>query len=177
MEEKLGKSEAAAEYYRLATLGAMEVAGMMYYYDQPADMILYQGWAKEKLGEKKEANARFYRLIDFGEHHIRDIFRMDYFAVSMPDFTIFDEDMTRKNEAHCWYVMGLGKLGLGRNEDFDEDMTRKNEAHCWYVMGLGKLGLGRNEEAAEDLKKVLELDPSHQNAMLYLKMAEYGVRN
>ena len=148
VEEKLGKSEAAAEYYRLATLGAMEVAGMMYYYDQPADMILYQGWAKEKLGEKKEANARFYRLIDFGEHHIRDIFRMDYFAVSMPDFTIFDEDMTRRNEAHCWYVMGLGKLGLGRNE-----------------------------EAAEDFKKVLELDPSHQNAMLYLKMTECGVRN
>ena len=90
-----------------------------------------------------------HRLITTYElYHIRDIFRMDYFAVSMPDFTIFDEDMTRKNEAHCWYVMGLGKLGLGRNE-----------------------------EAAEDFKKVLELDPSHQNAMLYLKMTEYGARN
>ena len=32
-------------------------------------------------------------------------------------------------------------------------------------------------QAAEDFKKVLELDPSHQNAMLYLKMTECGVRN
>ena len=141
--EMLGDAEAAKRCFTLATEGAMEVAGMMYYYDQPADMILYQGLAKEKLGEHKEANARFYRLVDFGEHHVRDSFKMDYFAVSMPDFMIFDEDMTKKNEAHCYYVMGLGKLGLG---------------NC--------------EAAAEDFRKVLSIDPAHQNAMRYLRMAE-----
>ena len=141
--ERLGNAEEARECYERATEGAMEVAGMMYYYDQPADMILYQGRAKEKLGDRKAANARFYRLIDFGEHHIRDSFKMDYFAVSMPDFMIFDEDMNKKNEAHCRYVMGLGKLGLGRRAG-----------------------------AAEDFRKVLEIDGSHQNAMIYLKMAE-----
>ncbi|MDO5702269.1 MAG: DUF5107 domain-containing protein, partial [Lachnospiraceae bacterium] len=143
INEKLGAAEEAEKCYGLATLGAMEVAGMMYYYDQPADMILYQGWAKEKLGSLKEANTRFYRLLDYGEHHVRDIFKMDYFAVSMPDFMIFDEDMTKKNEAHCWYVMGLGKLGLGRKE-----------------------------EAAEDFRRVLSIDPGHLSAMIYLKMAE-----
>ena len=143
VHEKLGEDEEARKCYLSATEGAMEVAGMMYYYDQPADMILYQGLAKEKLGDRKAANSRFYRLIDFGEHHVRDIFKMDYFAVSMPDFMIFDEDMTKKNEAHCYYVMGLGKLGLKR-----------------YA------------EAAEDFRKVLSMDPAHQNAMLYLRMAE-----
>ena len=139
--EKLGEPEKATECYQKATLGAMEPAGMMYYYDQPADMILYQGWAKQKLGCDGEANARFYRLLDYGEQHVRDVFKMDYFAVSMPDIT-----------------------------SFDEDMTAKNQVHCWYLMGLGYLGLGQKDKAAEAFKKVLALDGNHQNAAIYLEM-------
>ena len=142
-EKMLGDHKAARENFKKATLGAMEPAGMMYYYDQPADMILYQGLAKEELGSHMEANARFYKLLDYGEHHFYDVFQMDYFAVSMPDFAIFEEDMNEKNRAHCYYLMGLGKLGLGEKK-----------------------------QAAEYFKKVLKIDPAHQNAGIYLKMAE-----
>ncbi len=142
-EKGKGITPKAKKCYEKAVLGAMEVAGMMYYYDQPADMILYQGLAKRKLGLLKEANARFYKLIDYGEHHLNDKFKMDYFAVSMPDMTVFDADMDEKNMAHCYYLMGLGKLGLGRKTD-----------------------------AAEDFKKVLAIDMNHQNAGIYLKMCE-----
>ncbi|MGN1022593.1 MAG: DUF5107 domain-containing protein [Lachnospiraceae bacterium] len=141
--ERQGRMDEARKAYQLATLGAAEPAGMLYYYDQPADMILYQGLAREKLGEKKEANARFYKLIDYGEQHIFDRFVMDYFAVSMPDMTMFDADMDEKNRAHCRYLMGLGKLGLGKKE-----------------------------EAAEDFKKVISLDRNHQNAKDYLRMIQ-----
>ena len=116
---------------------------MMYYYDQPADMILYQGLAKQKLGENNAANARFYKMIDYGEQHIRDVFKMDYFAVSMPDFAIFKEDMDAKNRAHCCYLIGLGKLGLGDHKG-----------------------------ASENFRKALAIEPDHQNAAIYLKMTE-----
>ncbi|MCR5106811.1 MAG: DUF5107 domain-containing protein [Lachnospiraceae bacterium] len=139
----LGDNERAIDSYKKATLGAMEVAGMMYYYDQPADMILYQGLAKERLGDIKAANARYYKLLDFGEMHLEDEFEMDYFAVSMPDMSVFDADMTRKNRAHCYYVMGLACIGLKR---------------------------GR--EAVENLERVLCIDSDHQNAGIYLKMAK-----
>ncbi|MCR4908123.1 MAG: DUF5107 domain-containing protein [Lachnospiraceae bacterium] len=139
--EMQGEKEKAAECFEKATLGAMEPAGMMYYYDQPADMILYQGFAKEKLGDKPQANARFYKLLDYGEHHVFDLFKMDYFAVSMPDMSVFDADMTEKTRAHCYYLMGLGKLGLGRKED-----------------------------AAADFDTVLSIDRNHLNAVIYRKM-------
>ena len=115
---------------------------MMYYYDQPADMILYQGLAKEKLGDYNAANARFYRLLDYGEQHLRDEFKMDYFAVSMPDMSVFDADMNKKNEIHCYYLMGLGYLGLGNKE-----------------------------ESQKYFEKAFSLDNTHQNARIYLKMA------
>lgn len=141
VHQQLGEDEEAKACFRKATLGDMEPAGMLYYYDQPADMILYQGLAFEKLGDQRQANTRFYKLIDYGERHIRDSFKMDYFAVSMPDFAIFDDDMDRKNVVHCYYLMGLGKLGLKRTE----------EAHA-------------------DFEKALKLDPNHQNAAIYLKL-------
>lgn len=139
--ERLGEKEKAGECYEKATLGAMEPAGMLYYYDQPADMILYQGLAGEKLGRQIEANTRFYKLVDYGEKHIRDDVKLDYFAVSLPDFLIFDEDLNKRNQAHCYYLMGLGMLGLKKDE-----------------------------EAKENFEKAVGLDPSHQNAALYLRM-------
>lgn len=95
----------------------------MYYNDQPAEMILYQGLAWNRLFEGAKAKARFYRLVDYGEKHLYDDVRVDYFAVSLPDFLIFDEDCTKKNRAHCYYLMGLGNLGLGDREKAEKFFT------------------------------------------------------
>lgn len=114
--EAQGRAEEAAECYRTATTGTDEPAGAMYYNDQPADMILYQGLAYLKLGKVREARSRFYRLIDYGEQHLEDKVKIEYFAVSLPEFLIFDEDYTARNRAHCYYLMALGNIGLGERE-------------------------------------------------------------
>lgn len=121
-EEKLGNEAAAKEAFRAATMGTDEPAGMMYYNDQPADMILYQGLACRKLGEKGGANRRFYRLIDYGERHIRDEVKIGYFAVSLPDFLTFEDDLTVRNEAHCDFLMAMGHAGVGNEKKAGEFM-------------------------------------------------------
>lgn len=138
--EAMGEEEKAKEQYRLASTGSNEVAGMMYYNDQPADMILYQGLALHRLGEKAAGNARLYKLIDFGEQHMENKVTIDYFAVSLPDLMIYQEDFCMKNKAHCYYIIGLGRLGLG-----DRDKAR------------------------EAFEQTLELDPSHTNCRILLK--------
>ncbi|MDE7342129.1 MAG: DUF5107 domain-containing protein [Lachnospiraceae bacterium] len=117
--EAQGRVEEAEECYRKATVGTDEPAGAMYYNDQPADMILYQGLAYQKLGKVKEARSRFYRLIDYGERHLEDQVKIEYFAVSLPEFLIFDEDYTARNRAHCYYLMALGNIGLGEQKKAD----------------------------------------------------------
>lgn len=111
--EGQGREDEAKECFENATLGTDEPAGAMYYNDQPADMILYQGLSYLKLGRVREARARFYRLIDYGERHLEDRVKIQYFAVSLPEFLIFDEDYTLRNRAHCYYLMALGNMGLG----------------------------------------------------------------
>lgn len=114
--EAQGREQEAAENFARATEGTDEPAGAMYYNDQPADMILYQGLAFRKLGKTARAKSRFYRLIDYGEQHLEDEVKIEYFAVSLPEFLIFDEDYTRRNRAHCCYLMALGNMGLGEEE-------------------------------------------------------------
>ncbi len=111
--EGQGRAAEAEECFRNAVLGTDEPAGAMYYNDQPADMILYQGLSNLKLGMLGEAKARFYRLIDYGERHLDDKAKIQYFAVSLPEFLIFDQDYTVRNRAHCYYLMALGHMGLG----------------------------------------------------------------
>lgn len=55
----------------------------------------HRNWASEPVA----TNSRFYKLIRYGEAHIYDEVKMDYFAVSYPEFMIFDENFTRKNKA------------------------------------------------------------------------------
>ncbi|MGB4660565.1 MAG: tetratricopeptide repeat protein, partial [Mobilitalea sp.] len=128
--EALGETEKAREYFLKASKGTEELAGAMYYNDQPADMILFQGYAKQKLGDSEGANARFHQLVDYGEKHLHDNPRIEYFAVSLPDFLIFEEDLKTRNQVHCNYLIGLGKLGLGKlaeaEQAFEKALTFDN---------------------------------------------------
>ena len=117
--EGLNRKEEASVLFRRASVGNSQPAAAMYYNDQNPDKIFYQGLALLKLGKEVEARGRFNNLISYGEKHLYDVFKMDYFAVSLPDLQIWDDDMTKKNRIHCYYLMGLGHLGLGNRVKAD----------------------------------------------------------
>lgn len=115
--EALGNLNDAYVCFEKAVLGDCKPTAAMYYNDQKPDKIYYQGLAFLKLGLDNKARSKFNSLIAYGEKHLFDKFTMDYFAVSLPDLQIWEEDMDKKNVLHCNYLMGLGHLGLGnRNE-------------------------------------------------------------
>ena len=51
-------------------------------------------------------------LLDYGREHRDDDVVMDYFAVSLPDLAIWDEDLKVRNIAHCDLMVSLGCEGL-----------------------------------------------------------------
>jgi len=110
--EGLGETNEARKYFELAKDGNTEPAAAFFYNDQKPDKIFYQGLALKKLNRPEEAELRFKKLIDYGTQHFDDIVKMDYFAVSLPDLLIWDDDLTYRNKIHCHYLMGLGFLGL-----------------------------------------------------------------
>ncbi len=109
----LGQPAQARDAFAQAATGLSEPTSAVYYNDQPPDMIFYQGLARRQLGQDQAADEIFQKLVDYGRAHLDDDVQIDYFAVSLPTFLVFDEDLSERNRVHCHYMIGLGQLGLG----------------------------------------------------------------
>lgn len=141
--DQQGDPVKAYEYWEMAAVGLDEPTLAIYYNDQQPDKIYYQGLALKKLGKTAEAAKKFQKLIDYASVHENDHIRIDFFAVSLPDLMIFDDDLDTKNKIHCYYLAGLGHLGLGHFS-----------------------------EAKQYLGKVINMDPSHLGAIIHLPQQE-----
>lgn len=139
--ERLGRVTEAYQAFQSASRGGAEPSSPMFYNDQPPDMLFYQGLAWLKSGDQKEAHRSFHTLINYGEQHLFDHVSIDYFAVSLPDFLVFEDDLQKRNQTHCYYMLGLGYLGLGNYG-----------------------------QARTYLERVLELESNHQGARVHITM-------
>lgn len=120
----------------------------MFYNDQQPDKIFYQGLAWGKLGKDQQAEQIFQKLINYGTSHMNDVVNLDYFAVSLPNLLIFEEDLDAANRAYCYYLQGLGLFGLGKME-----------------------------HAKEAFLKTLEIDSEHQGAKSHLDWVQSQLIN
>ena len=139
--EQLAAIREARAFFKAASVGLKHPTPAVYYNDQNPETIFYQGLAWRKLGRESRARERFQTLLRFGNKHLKDHIVIDYFAVSLPEFLVFDDDLDRRNRINCRYLMALG------------------------LWGLGKTGPARRE-----FKRALKLDPGHLPARLHLRM-------
>lgn len=146
--EHLRQAEAAVTCYRAATVGLSEPVAAIFYNDPQPDTLFYQGLAWQKLGEFEVAGSLFQRLVEWGKEHLHDRAAIDFFAVSLPDLRVFDDDLSQRHSTHCRYMIALGRLG------------QKNY-----------------EEAARFFDEVLLAEPSHAGANLHRKLLPEAVKN
>ncbi len=146
--EALDQPDSAQEFFTKATVGLSEPLQAVYYNDQQPDKIFYQGLAWKKLGASEKADQIFDRLISFGKRHLADTTGVDYFAVSLPDFFVFDQDLDVRNKIHCHYLIALGCLGFSN---------------------------GKLNEAEEHFNTVLRYDINHTGVIIHKKMLHSNV--
>ena len=107
-----GDLQTARAFWEKAAQGDLKPVPALYYNDAKPEKIYYQGLALLALGRYPEAEAKFRMLLDYGTQHRDDEVVMDYFAVSLPDLAIWDEDLMQRNVAHCDEMIKLGRTGL-----------------------------------------------------------------
>lgn len=127
--------EKSREAYEMAARGVFKLSSAMYYNDQPPEMMYYAAKAIEALGDTDKAQNMFDKFIEYAENHINDEVKIDYFAVSLPDFLIFEADLNKKNKVHCLYMAVLGHLGKG------DDMKAVQYAEMGLAMDGCHIGL------------------------------------
>ena len=131
--EGMGDADKARISWEHAARGNAEPTQALYYNDTKPDKIFYQGMALLRLGRTDEARSRFHKLLTFGEKHLFDQIKMDYFAVSLPDLLIWDDDLTLRNKVHCNYMMALGHYGLGNTKKAERYLSAAlqiDHDHC-----------------------------------------------
>lgn len=136
----------AEAVFRASAEGRAELGDPAYYNDLPPDTVFYQGLALQAAGRLDEAVGRFEALIAHGESKRNEKANIDYFAVSLPDFLVFDDDLDERNRIHCEFVIGLGRLGLA-------------------MMERGEYG-----KADKSFAQVLEAAPDHQGALIHRRL-------
>ena len=102
----------AAECFTRAAAGSQAPEPVRYYNDQPSDYIYYQGLAFHALGKDEEARESFRRLAEFGESHLNDRVGYDFFAVSMPELEVYQDDIQKRSNDYCRRLTELGRRGL-----------------------------------------------------------------
>lgn len=84
-------------------------------------------------------------LIEYGQSIMNKQVRIDYFAVSLPDMLIWDEDLTVRNNVNCNYLIGLGLLGKGKTESAIEHFSAAAALDSYHTDTIFQLELLRKK--------------------------------
>ncbi|MBO4558638.1 MAG: hypothetical protein J5712_01020, partial [Lachnospiraceae bacterium] len=68
--------------------------------------------AFHELGDDEKAKKSFHQLIIFGEQHSFDKVGYDFFAVSMPELEVYQDDIQARSDDYCRRMTELGQKGL-----------------------------------------------------------------
>lgn len=101
----------------------------------------YRALSLGALGRSAEQKNLLASLRDFGKKKLSSVAKIDYFATSLPNLLVFEDDIQKRQEAEGHYLIGLSYLG--------EDNLREGKAQ---------------------LQKVIDIDPSHSGALFHLQM-------
>ena len=105
-----------------AALGDVDAAQVAFhkaaeYRGDYSAMTYYQGMALVELGEKSSAIIKFRELAEFAIKQLQAECKVEYFATSLPNFLLFEDDLQKRNRVECLFLVGLARLGLGDPND------------------------------------------------------------
>jgi tetratricopeptide (TPR) repeat protein len=76
----------------------------------------YRGLALRELGRGEEANAVLEGLKSYARQKLGETARIDYFATSLPNLLVFDEDLQAQRDSEFHLLVALACHGLGDAE-------------------------------------------------------------
>lgn len=110
--KNLGDKKNSVKYFTLATKGSIKPEAVRYYNDQPSDYIYYIGLAFIELNMENKARQAFKNLISFGKDNLNYPVEYDFFAVSMPELEVYQDDIQKRNDDYCKMLIELGEKGM-----------------------------------------------------------------
>lgn len=128
----LGRHDEAAEHFRASAAEAGDFSEMAVTEHGP--LSWFRGLSLQALGQEDEAKALFEALHRFAAGKLREVAVIDYFATSLPNLLVFDEDLQERRDAENHLLLALASHGLGRIGECLAHLARMmdfNQADPW----------------------------------------------
>jgi hypothetical protein len=106
----LGNEEEATDHFRLSAEETGDFSGMEAHAHGP--LSYYRGLSFRELGEETSATDLFNELLAFGETGLKTKAGIDYFATSLPNLLVFNEDLQATADAENQHLINLAHQGL-----------------------------------------------------------------
>jgi len=113
--EALGRGDEARERFEASASESGDFTEMAVADHSP--LSYYRGLSLRALGRGDEASTLFEDLKSFGEAGLKETAKIDYFATSLPNLLVFDEDLQARRDAENHLLIALACKGLGRDEE------------------------------------------------------------
>ena len=137
-QKALGRLSIANELFKLSTEEEGDFIDMAV--SAYSELSYYSALSFEELGKKEEAIQLWKDIKDYALKKLQEAVKIDYFATSLPQLLVFEDDLQKRNEWDSKYLLALAELGM------------KNKA-----------------KAFELFKEVFASNSMHQGAKLHLE--------
>ena len=84
----------------------------------------YRGLSMLELGREPEARRLFESLGAYAKGKLSETARIDYFATSLPNLLVFEEDLQARREAESNLLLAMAHLGLGETDEAREALCK-----------------------------------------------------
>ena len=132
--QALGRAAEARQHFRLAAGESGDFSEMAVTEHSP--LSYYRGLALRELGETATARQLFASLREFASRRVGQAAAIDYFATSLPNLLVFEEDLQARRDAENNLLLALACHGLGDDTAAGEALGQAlavNRADPWAV--------------------------------------------
>ena len=78
-----------------------------------SELTFYNALALARLGRSEEANHLLRGVVEFAESLRREEPKLDYFATSLPQMLLFEDDARKRNDVRADFLEAQARIGLG----------------------------------------------------------------
>ncbi len=90
----------------------------------------YRGLSLRCLGREADAEALFHSLREHAERQLGQPAKIDYFATSLPNLLVFDEDLQARRDAEAYLLLALAAHGLGQHAEAEQHLAEVDKFAC-----------------------------------------------
>jgi tetratricopeptide (TPR) repeat protein len=102
-------------------------------------LTYYRAMSLEALGRISEGNTLLQEIRDVAQKQMKAEVKTDYFATSLPNLLLFEDDLQKRNQVECLFLPALAELGMRNKERAVDFLNKVLSLDCNHIAAQREL--------------------------------------